>query len=801
MEQTHKIQQCIFETSFDSEHNAFEFQQKLSDFVNNKLMDTIDSSLNKYDIDGKNVQIDQISLDIGKLSYHNFEYDMEIRVKNGLEKALSENIKQGQNYTEEKGIQIIPHIKSEINYLEIFLNTGSVPWQYKNSETQLTEIFYQTIKTEPTTIAQILVHSQNLNLTVKRIIKQFGFSKVEVLVQYLENKLQIKILQFVSSLNIMHRKLGFSNKSNKIFTDINHEVILSLLIKHSTKNTSEKEFINIYLRQLSKHLDIEFASFVRIIHSNLTSFLPNKPVSKSIENNIEAINSEIGISDNKLLKDKTVLPKKYLLSQFKAKSLFPFKKAEFNKAWESIVKKNIEVIYNEIGISDSKLLKDKTVLPKKYLLSQFKANSLFPFNKTWKNIDKKNPQYLKINTEKISVITDDSNKTHAIIDIADANVLDTANTNYIEELFNSILKGLISKQQFNKNFKLLLNKNQQVVSSLRKYAAKSNFISRLAVYLSNELFDRLLKASSQNIYSVYTNQFLLLQNYFLINEQAKSQLNQEKFKSFALMLLLNNKTEALSKNEILKTYMQSLANELEIDLIPLTTQVQNSIQIKLSELAKDNKDVKALHELNNSLYQLKNIKNIKTKNTLNSDTYALTNNNEENEEIRDSIYIQNAGLILIHPFISSLFQKLDLLNGLKFKSIDEQERAVLILQYIVDGQKILPEHILPLNKILCGLPLGYPVANKLTLNEEEKELIDSLLLAIIQQWRVLGNSSIKGLRESFLQREGKLISEEKNWKLLVEQKSFDMLLDQLPWSYTHVKLAWMKKAIVTSWRA
>jgi hypothetical protein len=123
------------------------------------------------------------------------------------------------------------------------------------------------------------------------------------------------------------------------------------------------------------------------------------------------------------------------------------------------------------------------------------------------------------------------------------------------------------------------------------------------------------------------------------------------------------------------------------------------------------------------------------------------------------------------------------------------------LQYIVNGQINLPEYILPLNKILCGLPIGYPVANNLVLNEKEKELIDSLLSAIIQQWRAIGNSSINGLRESFLQREGKLVSEEKNWKLLVDQKSYDMLLDQLPWSYTLIKLAWMKKAIVTSWRA
>ncbi|MFZ5839180.1 MAG: contractile injection system tape measure protein, partial [Pseudomonadota bacterium] len=79
-------------------------------------------------------------------------------------------------------------------------------------------------------------------------------------------------------------------------------------------------------------------------------------------------------------------------------------------------------------------------------------------------------------------------------------------------------------------------------------------------------------------------------------------------------------------------------------------------------------------------------------------------------------------------------------------------------------------------------------------------IIDGLLNAIISHWNSLGSTSIEGLRTTFIQREGQLLDEEKQWQLSVIPGAFDMLLDQIPWSFQTIKFPWMDKPLFVTWR-
>ena len=74
-----------------------------------------------------------------------------------------------------------------------------------------------------------------------------------------------------------------------------------------------------------------------------------------------------------------------------------------------------------------------------------------------------------------------------------------------------------------------------------------------------------------------------------------------------------------------------------------------------------------------------------------------------------------------------------------------------------------------------------------------------MLAAAVEHWPALGNTSITGLRESFMQRRGLLRDDERGWQLQVETASFDVLLGRLPWSISIMKLPWMTKPIYTDW--
>ena len=163
-------------------------------------------------------------------------------------------------------------------------------------------------------------------------------------------------------------------------------------------------------------------------------------------------------------------------------------------------------------------------------------------------------------------------------------------------------------------------------------------------------------------------------------------------------------------------------------------------------------------------------------------------------------HIGNAGLIILNPFLVPFFTKVGLLdNKQQWISSDAHQRAVLLSQYLVEGETQIPEFRLTLNKLLCGYPLQDTLDNKLVLTDLEKAEAESLLLSVIEHWRALKNTRVSTLQASFLQRPGKLTSTEKGWHLLVEQQPFDVLVQSIPWTIGRIKTPWMEDGLLVDW--
>jgi hypothetical protein len=173
---------------------------------------------------------------------------------------------------------------------------------------------------------------------------------------------------------------------------------------------------------------------------------------------------------------------------------------------------------------------------------------------------------------------------------------------------------------------------------------------------------------------------------------------------------------------------------------------------------------------------------------------------EDDIQLLEKLFVGNAGLVLTIPYIPRLFSTLGLTSGKTFKTPEDQQTAIHLLQYMVTGEETAPEYQLVLNKLLCGVKTAKPVARDHALTDQQKSTIEGLLKAINQHWPPMRNTTLAGLRESFLARSGVLTYKDDFWLLEVEEKAFDMLLDQLPWSYSVVKTPWMDQAIHVSWR-
>lgn len=180
-------------------------------------------------------------------------------------------------------------------------------------------------------------------------------------------------------------------------------------------------------------------------------------------------------------------------------------------------------------------------------------------------------------------------------------------------------------------------------------------------------------------------------------------------------------------------------------------------------------------------------------------------NNDQPEGVNsqnalEAIYIKNAGLVLFHPFLEALFNQLDLYKDGDWTSKRNQHKSVLITQYLIHGEGKIAENELALNKIVCGLAIENVVNTQIEFSEYEIDKCQKLLQAVLQHWKVLKDTSIQGLRETFLQRDGKIVlKENETIELWVEQKGVDILLAQLPWGISMIQTPWMKNYLHCNW--
>lgn len=165
-----------------------------------------------------------------------------------------------------------------------------------------------------------------------------------------------------------------------------------------------------------------------------------------------------------------------------------------------------------------------------------------------------------------------------------------------------------------------------------------------------------------------------------------------------------------------------------------------------------------------------------------------------------AIVCSNAGLVLLLPYINRFFEQVELVAKDEFVSAAARTTAVQALHWLATGATAMPaEELLVLPRLLAGLELSAVVAWEEGLPDVIQAEGLELLKAVIGHWSVLQHTSPDGLRQSFLQRNGKLRLQDDNYTLQVEESGVDVLLNSIPWGFRHYRLPWMHRHLVTEW--
>lgn len=168
----------------------------------------------------------------------------------------------------------------------------------------------------------------------------------------------------------------------------------------------------------------------------------------------------------------------------------------------------------------------------------------------------------------------------------------------------------------------------------------------------------------------------------------------------------------------------------------------------------------------------------------------------------DAIPIDDAGLVLLWPFIPHLLRRLELTVDDAFVDARAQTQAVALLEHCARARVELAEHQLVLDKLLCGLDPDDVLAPLDVDRHAAPAMLaeaDRMLEAVIAHAEILRDMSIDNLRATFVRREGLLKVREGRWLLQVESLTHDIVLERLPWSFAWVKLPWMPDPLEVEW--
>lgn len=229
------------------------------------------------------------------------------------------------------------------------------------------------------------------------------------------------------------------------------------------------------------------------------------------------------------------------------------------------------------------------------------------------------------------------------------------------------------------------------------------------------------------------------------------------------------------------------------------------IKLKYNDVSTESKSIEKSTETSINQKQITSKENqkieiksdLKPENNLNNDLKSKEDFDADESYNSKSRYLQNAGLIILHPFIKDLFKNCDLMNDNNL--ILNKELAVHLLHYAATKRENDYEHTMLFEKFLCGIPLSESIKREIKIDDEHKKHIEEMLEAAVEHWSALKNTSTAVLRSEFLQREGKLDWSESNPKLTIERKTQDLLLEKIPWNISIVKIPWIDKLIYTQW--
>ena len=804
-----------------------------------------DAVLSKHDMPSETLEINDLRLDLGTLDEDAFDEQFSLRFRAQLEEALLQCIRHEQQTNRPAQVRRIPAQIHAFEALTYFLLHGTLLWTASEADRDIPRLFADVLRKNGGQLLQFLRTYGHYASLQERLVYQLNDAELEKGVALLSPQSGAFICSYVRLLRAKYREAEQPSGIHE--SDCRHTVwlvVYSYLLNNRGSYFDRKNFVAQTIAGLAAKYNSSYEQLLKLITGELETFAKSLTIPPELFAILLNLQRELSEKEWKTSSADAAKFYKTIYSLLKsntAKEISPDSREALiailyrvnscrlflqQMREEEIIGLTPVVVPAESGfvIATAKSLdeqKEKGVL-------QGKAGGEFRLLK-WQIIFPVLFEKGGAGFNRIYFVESVLRKISAHYNIEMALLLDyfLANPKSLGRLDKELLRifqELALSSQKNSDYLTTLKSSKSLISltsipgSARytllnaRFPEKNRFI---AAYVQNinilQEINRLQGKAGEKFREENTRRDTMKQMNTLSpkdrlfvetcaksmdiyrdkgNLQGKASGSFEEIKwKFFFEVLLEFQNAAFNKKQFVSRTLRRIASHYNLSFTELLDYFYAAVDFPAAqELRKIMEEIRTEERKDSSAGGRKT-----------AEDKAETGRKTEKPV---STLIGNAGITLLSPYLPRLFSMLELTENNRFKDRNAQIRAMFLIQYVLFGQadNEYPEYEMTLNKLLTGFETGIPIPRRMELTEQETETVNSMLQSILQHWEKLKNTSPAGLREGFLQRDGKLEEKEDFYLLTVEEKSYDMLLDSCPWSFKTIKYSWMKKTITVKWR-
>ncbi|ACU61395.1 contractile injection system tape measure protein [Chitinophaga pinensis] len=834
----HIIRRWTFDIQYADKDSAKGLQDKVSSLFNLHLSAAAEKVINEVLSPGESVWVHQLELDLGILPYSNFEQDLLRILPEALEKALRERIAQSGQYDGTAGRPLYFRTEQERHYalLAHYLLSGSMPWWSTLEESNTLEaIVLQLIAASHSQFATFIVQVAQQEYVLRRIAWHFSKQTVQQIITSLEEEQATFILGYITGVITLHQKQALVAHAQNEFERAVWLFVLTYLVTDNSGQFNRKQFIRRHLERLARHFNADYIHLLYIFRKAIDLYRQYIP-SDSFVTFIQVLyeeNAALGIHPENA-QDFAVLPFNGN-ENVNVPRLLPLRgvphtdvplpllwinydtipiREDREEVWQQAVNLFRSFIVGQpLPVWFSRLQKGRQdILLKQAVILLFRKRPMLLADL----LDQKPPVIqARLHVHQLfdkPVTPLEENIRHQLQRYAEQDTIQFLQ----QALPHTFIQHRDSFREIWLQYKQ--RSHSERLSFYRSVLSPVAVLQQVAIHTTEDDFWTMMRDAMPLLWGNHT--IVALQQWQqLLETLVSDNLERERvkllFRRFNL-LWLSGRIQINNSESYINQLAQFLTGYGETTVQKLLQHIVQYDMASVTSLTQIRSALPVLQQVTAALIKAEKQPVVPapeetTRPAVVSPEKALSPTAPQPYESlfgrplepaaseREAITVQNAGLVLLHPFFSTYFSRLELLTKGKFNDEKARQKAIRLLQLLVDGQTGHAEHSLMLNRVLCEAPWEQPLDPDIEISDADKQMAQGLLGAAMQQWSKMKNSSVEGFQASFLQREGQLWQTDEAWILRVKQRSYDIILQTLPWSYGQMRFSWLSKPLYTEW--